>query len=37
MPKLMNTIERSVSEIATPGNTKCHHSPWSRVELTVAQ
>src|SRR5262245_52545281 len=33
----MKTIARMVSEIATPGNTKCHHSPVSRVELFVAQ
>ena len=37
MPKLMKTIERIVSEIASPGKRKCHHSPWSRVELFVAQ
>ena len=33
----MKTIERMVSEIAKPGNMKCHHSPWSSVELFCAQ
>ena len=37
MPASTSVSPRTVTPIASPGNTNDHHSPWRTLELTVAQ